>query len=114
MTPTSPHDHASWPHRLLIALAALIAILPLIHHGPSCGHDIDFHLLSWMEAATQFTHGNLHPHWAYTPAFNAGEPRFVFYPPISWTLGALLGLLLTHLPGLTEAAAWTATPILFT
>ncbi len=115
MTATPPtHHRTPWPHRLLIALAALIAVLPLIHHGPSCGHDIDFHLLSWMEAANQFTHGNLHPHWAYTPAFNAGEPRFIFYPPISWTLGALLGLLLTHLPGLTEAAAWTATPILFT
>ena len=67
-----------------------------------------------MEAARQFSHGNLHPHWAFTPAFNAGEPRFVFYPPLSWYLGALLGLLLTHLPGITPAAGWTAAPILFT
>jgi hypothetical protein len=99
---------------LLIPLAALIAVLPLIVHGCSCGHDFDFHLLSWMEAANQFSHGNLHPHWAYTPAFNAGEPRFVFYPPLSWILGALLGLLLTHLPGVSEAAGWTMAPILFT
>jgi hypothetical protein len=67
-----------------------------------------------MEAARQFSHGNLHPNWAYTPAFNAGEPRFVFYPPLSWVLGALLGLLLTHLPGVSEAAGWSAAPILFT
>ncbi len=67
-----------------------------------------------MEAANQFSHGNLHPHWAFTPAFNAGEPRFVFYPPLSWMLGALLGLLLTHLPGVSEAAGWTAAPIAFT
>ena len=87
---------------------------PLIVHGCSCGHDFDFHLLSWMEAANQFSHGNLHPHWAFTPAFNAGEPRFVFYPPLSWMLGALLGLLLTHLPGVSEAAGWTAAPIAFT
>ena len=101
--------------RLLpIPIVALIAVLPLIHHGPSCGHDFDFHLLSWMEAARQFSHGNLHPHWAFTPAYNAGEPRFVFYPPISWTLGALLGLVLTHLPGVSEAAGWTAAPILYT
>ncbi len=99
---------------LTIPLAALIAVLPLIHYGPSCGHDFDFHLLSWMEAARQFSHGNLHPHWAFTPAYNAGEPRFVFYPPISWTLGALLGLVLTHLPGVNEAAAWSAAPILYT
>ena len=105
------------PHRshlLLIPLAALIAVMPLMRHGCSCGHDFDFHLLNWMEAAKQFSHGNLHPHWAFTPAFNAGEPRFVFYPPLSWTLGALLGLLLTHLPGVGEAAAWSATPVLFT
>ena len=80
-------------HRLLIPITAFLAVLPLLLHGPSCGHDFDFHLLSWLEAATQFAH--LHyPLWAYTPAFNAGEPRFVFYPPLSWSLGALLGLVL--------------------
>ncbi|NYF52837.1 hypothetical protein [Tunturiibacter gelidoferens] len=89
---------------LLIPLAAYIAILPLILHGCSCGHDFDFHLLNWMEAARQFTHGNLHPHWAYTAAWNAGEPRFVFYPPLSWTLGAIL----------TVIFPITATPIVYT
>ena len=85
-------------------LAAFVAILPLLINGCSCGHDFDFHLLNWMEAARQFTHGNLHPHWAYTPAWNAGEPRFVFYPPLSWTIGAILGLIFP----------WTWTPILYT
>jgi hypothetical protein len=89
---------------ILIPLAAFIAILPLLIHGCSCGHDFDFHLLNWLEAARQFTHGNLHPHWAHTPAYNAGEPRFVFYPPLSWTLGAILGLIFP----------WTWTPILYT
>jgi hypothetical protein len=89
---------------LLIPLAAFLAILPLLIKGCSCGHDFDFHLLSWMEAARQFTHGNLHPHWAYTPAYNAGEPRFVFYPPLSWMIGAILGLLFP----------WTWTPTLYT
>jgi hypothetical protein len=89
---------------LLIPLAACIAILPLILNGCSCGHDFDFHLLNWMEAARQFTHGNLHLHWAYTAAWNAGEPRFVFYPPLSWTLGAILSLIFPI----------AATPILYT
>jgi 6-pyruvoyl-tetrahydropterin synthase related domain len=89
---------------LLITLAAFIAIIPLLANGCSCGHDFDFHILSWMEAARQFTHGNFHPHWAYTPAWNAGEPRFVFYPPLSWTVGAILGLIFP----------WTWTPILYT
>jgi hypothetical protein len=89
---------------LLLPLAALIAVLPFILLGCSCGHDFDFHILNWLEAARQFTHGNLHPHWAYTPAWNAGEPRFVFYPPLSWTIGALLGL----------TFPWTWTPIVYT
>jgi hypothetical protein len=89
---------------LLIPLAAFLAIIHLLIHGCSCGHDFDFHILNWFEAARQFTHSNLHPHWAYTPAYNAGEPRFVFYPPISWTIGALLGLVFP----------WTWIPILYT
>ncbi len=89
---------------ILIPLAAFIAIIPLLINGCSCGHDFDFHILSWLEAARQFTHGNLHPHWADTPAWNAGEPRFVFYPPLSWTIGAILGLIVP----------WTWTPILYT
>ena len=93
---------------LLIPLAAFLATIPLLIHGCSCGHDFDFHLLSWMEAARQFTHGNLHPHWAYTAAWNAGEPRFVFYPPLSWTLGAILGLLFPQNWG------WQWIPILYT
>jgi hypothetical protein len=89
---------------ILIPLAAFIAVLPLLIHGCSCGHDFDFHVLSWMEAARQFAQGDLHPHWAYTPAWNAGEPRFIFYPPLSWTIGAILGLIFP----------WTWTPIIYT
>jgi len=87
-----------------LPLVALLAVLPLIHFGCSCGHDYDFHIVSWLEVATQFSHGNLHPQWAFTPAFNAGEPRFVFYPPMSWTVGAFLGMVLP----------WGATPIAYT
>jgi hypothetical protein len=107
------HHPRHW-HLVAIPLAAFFAVHPLMAHGCSCGHDFDFHLISWMEAAKQFSRGNLHPHWAYSPAFNAGEPRFVFYPPLSWVLGAILGLLLTHLPGVSAAVVWNAVPIVFT
>jgi hypothetical protein len=88
---------------LIIPLAALIAIAPLVLRGCSCGHDFDFHLISWFEAARQLAH-SIYPRWAETPAWNAGEPRFIFYPPLSWLLGAVLGLLMP----------WTWTPIAFT
>ncbi|HZL24988.1 MAG TPA: hypothetical protein VFC39_00495, partial [Acidobacteriaceae bacterium] len=77
-------------HHILILCAALIAILPLLAFGCSCGHDIDFHLQSWFDAAQQFRHGALLPHWTFSAAFDAGEPRFIFYPPLSWMFGALL------------------------
>ena len=100
--------------RLIIAAAALLCVLPLLWNGCSCGHDFDFHLLNWLEAASQFAHGNLHPHWAYTPAFDAGESRFVFYPPLSWTLGALLTLTLGHLPHLPPDRAFALAPVVYT
>ncbi|RXH56057.1 hypothetical protein [Granulicella sibirica] len=104
-------DRLFW---ILIPVAALIAVLPLILQGPSCGHDYDFHILNWFEVATQFAHGNLHPQWAVSPAYNAGEPRFLFYPPISWTLGAILGLLVTTPVFGHTLGSWTAIPTLYT
>ena len=81
-----------------------IAVLPLAWRGTSCGHDFDFHLESWMEVVRQWHQGVLYPHWAASANYGAGEPRFVFYPPLSWVLGALLGLVLP----------WTWTPLVFT
>lgn len=88
----------------VLLLAALLATLPLILHGPSCGHDFTFHLQSWLDAEAQLRHGTPLPHWTYTAAWNAGEPRFVFYPPLSWMLGA----------GLTGVLPFTAAPVVFT
>ena len=97
-------------HHILLPLAALLATLPLLLHGCSCGHDFGFHLQSWLDAAQQLRHGTLYPHWAWTAAYNAGEPRFVFYPPVSWMLGALLMLLfpISAAPAIYTWIAFTA------
>lgn len=79
---------------VVVLLAAGLAIVPLLVRGDSCGHDFDFHLVSWFDALHAWGQGIVYPHWAQSPNFNAGEPRFVFYPPLTWVLGAALGAVL--------------------
>ena len=75
----------------VIALAAMVATAPLRLWSFSCGHDFDFHLVSWFDALHSWRQGIVYPHWSPSPNFGAGEPRFVFYPPLMWMLGAALG-----------------------
>ncbi len=97
-----PHPRAGffareWEGKILgpaiICLAALIATSPDLFRGNSCGHDFDFHLASWLDASASWRHGLFYPHWAPSPNYGAGEPRFVFYPPLTWMLGAAFGLI---------------------
>ena len=82
------------PALLLILLAAAIASVPIALHGPFCGDDFQFHLISWLDAQQSWRHGIPYPHWTPSPNYGAGEPRFIFYPPLTWMLGAALGLVL--------------------
>jgi uncharacterized membrane protein len=88
---------------LLLAVVG-IALLPLAWRGTSCGQDFDFHLQNWQELVAHWQHGAIYPHWAESANYLAGEPRFVFYPPLSWIAGGLLGVILP----------WTWTPVAFT
>jgi len=82
-----------WP-LLSIAGIAFAVILPFFFRGIPSGHDFEFHLHSWMEVHDQWIKGIVYPHWAALAHYGYGEARFLFYPPASWLLGALLGTVL--------------------
>ncbi len=96
VVPPAKPDARSWRIRTLLSLmvAATAVVAPMPFLSNASGHDFQFHIASWMEAANQWREGILYPRWAEWANWGFGEPRFIFYPPASWMIGAAMGLVL--------------------
>ncbi len=94
------------PSFFLLPLLALLPVPLWVVFGYG-GQDFNFHVPSWLELHAAWKAHESRLGWAAAAQYGYGEPRFCFYPPLSFLIGGLLSFVLPLriLPGVV---AWLA------
>src|SRR5512146_1759107 len=76
-----------WSCLMILALGLTI---PAVVGPFQMGDDFVFHVGNWIDVLNHWKQGVAFPSWNVMQAFGLGEPTHLFYPPLSFYLGAFL------------------------